>query len=140
MIDKGYVRELADILIEKDLGEIYVDGGSVRITAKNQTEAKEYVKQVIKSDDTKEILEKDENFYEVTAPIVGTYYKAPSPDAEDFLYVGKKVLKGDIIFIIETMKNMNEIPSPVDGEIVEILVEDKEMVDFGKPVLKLKRG
>ncbi len=70
----------------------------------------------------------------VKSPMVGTFYSKSSPDSEPFVKLGSKVKKGDTLCIIEAMKLMNEIESEYDGEIVEILVKDEEMVDYGKPL------
>lgn len=73
----------------------------------------------------------------VKSPIVGTFYSAASPEAEVFAVTGKKVKKGDTLCIIEAMKLMNEIESEFDGEIVEILVSNGAMVEYGQPLFKL---
>lgn len=80
----------------------------------------------------------DESLKVVTSPMVGTFYAKPSPDAENFVEEGKRVKKGETLCIIEAMKLMNEIESEYDGEITEILVKDGEMVDYGKPLFKIK--
>ncbi|MBQ9674085.1 MAG: acetyl-CoA carboxylase biotin carboxyl carrier protein [Ruminococcus sp.] len=74
----------------------------------------------------------------IDAPMVGVFYKAPSPDAEPYVTVGKHVSKGDIICIIEAMKLMNEIKAEEDGVIAEVLVNDGDIVEFGKPMFALK--
>ncbi|GAB5518976.1 MAG: acetyl-CoA carboxylase biotin carboxyl carrier protein [Rhodothermales bacterium] len=71
-----------------------------------------------------------QNWTEVRAPIVGTYYSAPSPDADPFVQVGQKVKKGDVLCIIEAMKLMNEIECEVAGTIREIKVENAQPVEF----------
>lgn len=71
-----------------------------------------------------------QNLTEVRAPIVGTYYAAPSPDADPFVQVGQTVKKGDVLCIIEAMKLMNEIESEVAGTIREIKVENAQPVEF----------
>lgn len=80
----------------------------------------------------------DENFKIVTSPMVGTFYEASSPKQPPIVKVGDKVKKGDVLCIIEAMKLMNEIESEFDGEIVEICVQNEEIVDFGKPLFKIK--
>jgi acetyl-CoA carboxylase biotin carboxyl carrier protein len=62
----------------------------------------------------------------------------PSPTAEAYVEIGKKVKKGDVLCIIEAMKLMNEIESEFDGKVIEILVKDGEMVDYGKPLFIIK--
>lgn len=71
----------------------------------------------------------------VKSPIVGTFYAAPSPDKPPFVTVGKQVKKGDTLFIIESMKLMNEIQSEFDGSVKKILVEDGQGVEYGQPIL-----
>lgn len=74
----------------------------------------------------------------VKSPIVGTYYAAPAPDKEPFVSIGKAVKKGDVLFIIESMKLMNEVTSEFDGTVREILIHNGQAVEFGQPVLVLE--
>ncbi len=76
----------------------------------------------------------------VKAPIVGTFYRAPSPDADPFVEVGDSVDEGDVLCIIEAMKLMNEIECETSGTIKEILVEDAEPVEFDQPLFVLDEG
>jgi len=70
----------------------------------------------------------------VKSPMVGTYYAAPSPDAEQFVSEGKKVHKGDVLCIIEAMKMMNEIEAEYNGVIDAILLENATPVEYGQPI------
>lgn len=74
----------------------------------------------------------------VKSPMVGTFYLRPDPNSEPYVEVGKVVKKGDVLCIIEAMKLMNEIESEFDGEVAEILVKDGEMVEYGKPLFRIK--
>ena len=74
----------------------------------------------------------------VKAPLVGTFYESPSPDANAFVRVGQKVNKGETLFIVEAMKVLNEITAPVDGVIAKINVTDATMVEFGQVVMEIK--
>ena len=74
------------------------------------------------------------------SPMVGTFYRKPSPDDPAFVEVGKKVKVGDVLCIVEAMKVMNEIQSDINGEIVEILVEDSESVEYSQPLFKIRKG
>ncbi|MCD8026699.1 MAG: acetyl-CoA carboxylase biotin carboxyl carrier protein [Clostridiales bacterium] len=74
----------------------------------------------------------------IKAPIVGVFYAAPSPESEAYVSVGKKVKKGDTVCIIEAMKCMNEIQAEEDGEIVEVLVNNGDLVEYGQPLFKIK--
>lgn len=73
----------------------------------------------------------------VKAPMVGTFYIKPSPDAKPYVEIGSKVKKGQVLCIIEAMKLMNEVESEFDGEIKEILVKDGEPVEYGKPLFRI---
>ena len=74
----------------------------------------------------------------VVSPLVGTFYSSSSPEAESFVKVGDTVKKGQVVAIVEAMKLMNEIESEVDGVIAEVLVKNGEMVDYGKPLFRVK--
>lgn len=76
--------------------------------------------------------------FELKAPMVGMLYLAPAPDAKPFVSVGDRVKKGDVVCIIEAMKLMNEITAEQDGEIVEILAANEQVVEFGQPLFRLR--
>lgn len=76
----------------------------------------------------------------VSAPIVGTFYRAPAPDAPAYVNVGDRVRKGQVVCIIEAMKLMNQIESDVDGVVVEILVENATPVQFGQALFRVGPG
>ena len=82
--------------------------------------------------------EPKEEYKEIKSPMVGTFYSKPSPNANSYVEIGQKVKKGDVLCIVEAMKLMNEIECEFDGEIAEILVKDGEMVEYGKPLFKIK--
>ncbi len=74
----------------------------------------------------------------INSPIVGTFYRSPSPDASPFVDVGSRVKKGQVLCIIEAMKLMNEIESDVDGEILEIYPQNAQPVEFGEPLFAVR--
>ena len=80
----------------------------------------------------------EDNYEYITSPIVGTFYLKPSPKAEAFVKVGDHIHKKDTVCIIEAMKLMNEIEAGFDGEVVEILVQDKDPVEYGTKLFKIK--
>ena len=75
---------------------------------------------------------------EIPCPMVGTFYRAPSPDAAPFVEVGDRIGKETVVCIIEAMKVMNEIKAEVEGEILEILVQNGEPVEFGQPLFLVR--
>jgi acetyl-CoA carboxylase biotin carboxyl carrier protein len=74
----------------------------------------------------------------ITSPIVGTFYRAPSPDAIPFAEIGSRVRKGQVMCIIEAMKLMNEIESDVDGVVAEIYPQNAQAVEFGEPLFAIQ--
>ncbi|NLI14770.1 MAG: acetyl-CoA carboxylase biotin carboxyl carrier protein [candidate division Zixibacteria bacterium] len=79
-----------------------------------------------------------ENLQEIKSPMVGTFYRAPAPDARPFVEVGEKVSRGQVVCIIEAMKLMNEIESEFDGRVAEILVQNAQPVQFGQPLILIE--
>lgn len=77
-------------------------------------------------------------YHEIKSPIVGTFYRAPSPDAEPFVKVGDAVSVGQVLCIVEAMKLMNEIESDVNGKIVKILVENAQPVEYGQTLFLIE--
>lgn len=84
------------------------------------------------------VKNEEENFKIVKSPMVGTFYASSAPDKDPFVKVGDKVHKGQVLCIVEAMKLMNEIESEFDGEIVEICVNNEDVVEYGKPLFKIK--
>tara|TARA_B100001250_G_C19669410_1_gene730799 strand:+ start:407 stop:769 length:363 start_codon:yes stop_codon:yes gene_type:complete len=84
-------------------------------------------------EDNQEILE--ETGIIIKSPIVGTAYLAPEPGAKKFAEVGKKIKKGDSVIIVEAMKTMNHVPSPSDGVVKKVCVEDGQPVEFGQELI-----
>ena len=78
------------------------------------------------------------NLHILTSPIVGTFYSAPSPDADQFVRVGDRVKKGQVLCIIEAMKLMNEIESDADGVVREIYPQNAQAVEFGEPLFGIE--
>ena len=82
----------------------------------------------------------DPNIVFVTSPFVGTFYKAPSPEAEPFVAVNGSVKKGQTLCIIEAMKLMNEIEAEFAGTVLEVLVDSGKSVEFGQKLFKIKKS
>lgn len=80
----------------------------------------------------------DPQLIDVSAPIVGTFYAAPAPDADDYVKVGDRVTRGTVLCIIEAMKLMNEIEAETDGVIAEILVENEDPVEYGQTLFRIR--
>lgn len=83
-------------------------------------------------------VEVTSDLHQITSPMVGTFYAAPSPDAAPYVKAGDKVTGDSIVCIVEAMKLFNEIEAEVNGEIVEVLVKDGELVEYGQPLFLVK--
>lgn len=80
----------------------------------------------------------EENLHKITSPMVGTFYSSPSPDAQAYVKKGDVVTKDSVVCIVEAMKLMNELEAEVEGEIVEVLVENGQLVEYGQPLFLVK--
>ena len=134
-INKNIIKEITEYLNEFNLTEIEYTEKDVKVkvsksSGANLTTVKE-IKSEIKSEDTK--LDNISGT-EVPSPIIGTAYLAPEPGGKKFVEVGKKINKGDTIMIVEAMKTMNHVPSPIAGTIKKICVEDGQPVEYGHTI------
>lgn len=150
MSDKSFdldtVKKLAQIVKENDLGEITVADGDKTITVKGRVCTAPAMPPMpmpmpmqaapVSAPAAAPAPKADAaDGNEVKAPIVGTFYAAPSPDSEPFVKVGSSVKKGDTIFIIESMKVMSEVQSEFDGVVKKILVNSGDPVDFDQTLM-----
>lgn len=143
MIDKKYIQELAELLTENSLTEISVKDGEKEIVIKKEKEVVASAPSAVISAQATGAA--GESFVcspievkkgkPVTSPMVGTFYKSPSPDSKPFVEIGTSVSDGQVVCIIEAMKLMNEIESDVSGKVVEICVEDGQAVEFGQVLM-----
>ena len=145
-MDIRKIKTLIEMLEESNLNEIEVSQGeeSVRISkssrdtsivsgSANQNNIEKVDSAIALNQESTDIKG---NF--VTAPIVGTFYRKPSPEKEPFVKVGDNVNKGDVLCIIEAMKMMNEIKSDFDGKVSAIEVEDGQPVEFGQTIIVIE--
>jgi acetyl-CoA carboxylase biotin carboxyl carrier protein len=86
-----------------------------------------------------EAASEDQGLHLITSPIVGTFYRAPSPNADSFVRIGSHVESDTVVCIIEAMKLMNEIQAEASGEVVKIYVENGQAVEFGQPLFGIKQ-
>ncbi|GGA68083.1 acetyl-CoA carboxylase biotin carboxyl carrier protein [Ornithinibacillus halotolerans] len=110
------------------------------VTAVQPTQATaQPVQQEVKETVEPTAKESTVNFdHEITSPMVGTFYAAPNPESDPYVSVGSKVNKDTVVCIVEAMKLFNEIEAEVSGKIVEILVENGELVEYGQPLFRVK--
>lgn len=89
---------------------------------------------------TEKTVETSENLHEVKSPIVGTFYRAPAPDADPYIQIGDQISVGTVLCIVEAMKLMNEIESDINGKIVKILVENATPVEYNQPLFLIEKS
>ena len=138
------LKQLIELLKETDITEIQVEkeGTKVKIKREKFFQSLEIATQrapsVSESVIKKEIEDETQRLITVTSPIVGTFYRSPSPEAPIFVETGLRVKKGQVLCIIEAMKLMNEIESEVDGILVKALVENGQPVEYGEPLFLIE--
>ena len=136
-IDKKIIKELSDYLDEFNLTELeYTDKDTKIKVSKNNISINNQASSIKEStSNTSETKTKAISGIQVTSPIIGTAYHAPEPGAKKFVEVGKKIKKGDTVMIVEAMKTMNHVPSPKDGVVKSVNVEDGQPVEYGQTLV-----
>lgn len=140
------VGRVVDLLKESGVGEIRVRQGDLEITVKARPEVSEprYIpgaetRPFIEPAVVPEEIEPEANgLHAVRSPVVGTFYRAGAPGEQPYVEVGDRVVAGQTLCIVEAMKMMNEIPSDVSGEVVEIAVENSQGVQYDEPLFYLR--
>ena len=133
-INKKLIKELVDNLEEFKLTELEYSEKDIKIKVSRQTKVSQNMSPEItieKNNKKTEIV----SGTEIKSPIIGTAYLAPEPGAKKFVETGKKIKKGDTVMIVEAMKTMNHVPSPKDGVIKSVNVEDGQPVEYGQTLV-----
>ena len=134
-INKNIIKELTEYLNEFNLSEIEYTEKDIKVKVSKSSGANLTTVKEIKSEKKSENTKLDNiSGTEVPSPIIGTAYLAPEPGGKKFVEVGKKINKGDTIMIVEAMKTMNHVPSPIAGTIKKICVEDGQPVEYGHTI------
>ena len=134
-INKNIIKELTEYLNEFNLTEIEYTEKDIKVKVSKSSGSNIASVKEIKSEIKSENIEQDNiSGTEVPSPIIGTAYLAPEPGGKKFVEVGKKINKGDTIMIVEAMKTMNHVPSPIAGTIKKICVEDGQPVEYGHTI------
>ncbi|MFE4106500.1 acetyl-CoA carboxylase biotin carboxyl carrier protein [Almyronema epifaneia] len=156
----GELRELVAALNQTDIAELILKGGDFELTLRKQTAVGSAVvladgglagngstppavlPEMPPAPPAPPAAERaptlDPNLVEITSPMVGTFYRAPAPEEPPFVDVGDRIQSGQTVCIIEAMKLMNELEAEISGEIVEILVENSEPVEFGQALMRVR--
>ena len=134
-INKNIIKELTEYLNEFNLTEIEYTEKDIKVKVSKSSGANIAAVREIKSELKSENIKLDNIIgTEVPSPIIGTAYLAPEPGGKKFVEVGKKINKGDTIMIVEAMKTMNHVPSPITGTVKKICVEDGQPVEYGHTI------
>ncbi len=138
------LKELIKLVEESEIAELEIHrfGTKIRISKGlegisvpkvHKTEEKKIEIELPPKKEKEEVVE--ENLIPITAPMVGTFYRAPSPDADPYIEVGDILKKGQVVCIIEAMKIMNEIEAEIGGKVAKVLVESGHPVEYGQHLL-----
>lgn len=144
------INELKEIIDKIDNSsitdfELCYEGANIKI--KKNTGIIEHVEKVRQEEAVKSIPQveqvistekKTEDVKQITSPMVGTFYKSSSPESDVYVKIGDKIEENTVVCIVEAMKLFNEIEAEVSGEIVDILVEDGQLVEYGQPLYIVK--
>ena len=149
-MDLRKIKKLMELLEESGLSEIEVKEGeeSIKLSRTSKIEPQtqpiniatpQTLNESDKNNDDKGVNKKDVSDGDIiTSPMVGTFYRAASPDSKPFVEKGQKINKGETLCILEAMKMMNQVSAEAGGTIIDILVDDAEPVEFGQPLFIIK--
>lgn len=138
-----HIKVLIDMVDRSEITEFNYEDKEMKVVLKKEKESvvapvKQSTQEQIQVKEITTTEEHNEDTITINAPMVGTFYKSPSPEADQYVKVGDKVTNNSIVCILEAMKLFNEIQAEVSGEIIEILAEDGQLVEYGQPLFKVK--
>ncbi len=151
-MDINELKKLIKMVEQSDITKFSIEEGNLKVKiSKNSKVIQTQVQQppmeiytqpqlpnTIASEKTEEIKETSKGFHEIKSPIVGTFYRAPAPDADSYVQMGDMVAPGSVLCIVEAMKLMNEIESDVSGKIVKFLVDNATPVEYNQPLFLIE--
>ncbi len=137
------LKSLIELLKETDITELIVEKEGTKVKIRREKifsslEIPSHKAAAVQESIIKELEEETQRLITVTSPIVGTFYRSPTPDTPPFVEAGLRVKKGQVLCIIEAMKLMNEIESDSDGIVVKALVENGQPVEYGEPLFLIE--
>ena len=156
-VDLDQIRELIDLLIEKDVAELEIERGGVKVKIRRTNGVATTVAALPQAAASPQALADSgadtgaepetpaeaaglADAYIVTSPMVGTFYRSPEPGADAFADVGDHIAEGQTLCIVEAMKLMNEITSEVGGEVLAVFADNAEPVEFGQQLFAIRPG
>lgn len=155
-MDINEIKKLIKVFENAEITELSIQEGNLKIKiSKNGANNPVFTPNAITSMDLpvvnqQEVVQKEtepksaektaeDNLHIINSPIVGTFYRAPAPDADMYVEIGDTISSGSVLCIVEAMKLMNEIESDINGKIVQILVENGTPVEFNQPLFKIEK-
>ncbi|MFA4967932.1 MAG: acetyl-CoA carboxylase biotin carboxyl carrier protein [Candidatus Margulisiibacteriota bacterium] len=147
-MDFNLIKKLIETVKQEDISGLSVEEGGVKYEIKRERGIVKEVapqqaaphKEETKTEHKAEVKAEEEGLVAITSPMVGTFYRSPSPDSPAFVNEGDNVSTGKVVCIIEAMKLFNEIESEVSGKIVRILAENGKPVEYGQKLMLVKKG
>ena len=149
-MDLAYVKKVIKLIEKSDVDEIEIEeeGKKIRV-AKHKNQQPTFVQAAVQP--SPQVLPSlpspspaaapaQAKYQEVRSPIVGTFYRAPAPDAEPYIEIGQNVSVGSVLCIVEAMKLMNEIESDVSGRLVQVLVENGKPVEYNQVLFLIEKS
>ncbi len=139
-MDRDFIKEIINLVKGSDIKQLTIESEGFKLFIEtHQKEVLQRVEVPYKEVRHQELLPPSEevpqeNLHVIKSPLVGTFYRSPSPGAPPFVEVGDMVSPGQVLCIVEALKVMNEIESDVRGKVVKILVENGETVEYGQPL------
>ena len=153
-MDLNLIKKLVKIVDTSEITDLEVEENGLRIKVAKKlrtfrtydqpqvvlgnTTFQESTEKNAPAKETNLAVEIAENVHEIKSPIVGTFYRAPAPDADSYVQVGDTVSQGAVLCIVEAMKLMNEIESDVSGKIIKILAENGKPVEYNQPLFLIQ--
>lgn len=154
-MDINLLKKLIKMVEQSDITEFSVQEGDLKVKISKNSHGSSNISlqptpdinrqlispintEVLEASSTKPAESIPTNLHEIRSPIVGTFYRAPAPDADPYVQVGSMVSPGTVLCIVEAMKLMNEIESDVSGKIVKILVENASPVEYNQPLFLIE--
>ena len=158
MLSVNEMKEIIKAVDESSVETFKVEYEGLKVLVEKKAGSHRHSEQAVVEDTFKQtetkpsLLEKEEektvespsaqskaDVYQVLSPMVGTFYSRSNPEAEPFVEVGTTVQEGQVVCVVEAMKLFNEVEAEVSGEVVEILVKDGQVVEYGQPLFVIKK-
>lgn len=147
-----HIKELIQLLDESSVHEMELETSDFKLSLKKETQSvagapvmqtqavtpPHVSAQKVDESPAEAVQEAAASYRTITSPMVGTFYSRPAPDKDAFVKVGDRVESGQVVCILEAMKLFNDVEAEIDGEIVEVLVSDGDLVEYGQPLFSVK--